>query len=150
MESITQEKKKKIVEVIAVIVLILIGLIARVAFWPNAISQINCDEAMSAINAKAIAETGKDMYGTSFPVYFETWQYGGQSAMLIYIMACCIKIFGFSIFSIRLPLLLVSLLSLLIFYDLAKRCSQNRKIALLSLRTIGYLSMAYHAIQMVY
>ena len=83
-------------------IIILIGIIARLIMWPNGLKEINCDEAMTAINANSIANTGEDIYGTSYPVYLEAWQYTGQSVMLAYIMAIFIKIFGASIFSVRL------------------------------------------------
>lgn len=45
----------------------------------------------------------------------------------------CIKILGFSIFSIRLPLFLLSILSLYVAYDLAKKIFNDEKIALIIL-----------------
>ena len=95
--------------------------------------ELNVDEAMTALNAKTIAETGKDLTGVSFPVYLEAWGFAGQSVMLAYIMAFFIKIFGFSLFSIRLPMLLISLVSLFIFYDFAKRIFKSKKVALVAL-----------------
>ena len=55
-----------------IIALFIFAFCIRIINWPI-IKDINCDEAMSAINAQAIAKTGKDIYGTSFPVYFEAW-----------------------------------------------------------------------------
>ena len=75
---------------------------------------------MTAINANAIAETGKDIYGTSFPVYLEAWRVFGQSVFLMYCIAICIKIFGISLIAVRLPMLLISIISLFVFYDLKK------------------------------
>lgn len=126
-------KRERIVSNILLAVLLIIGIIVRIYHWPNGLNAVNCDEAMSAINAKAIADYGKDIYGTSYPVYFEAWQEGGQSAFLIYTMALCIKIFGFSIFSVRLPMLLISILALIITYDFAKRIFKDKKIALVIL-----------------
>lgn len=111
-------------------IILIIAITVRLISWPNAISQINVDEAMTAINAKSIAESGKDIYGTSFPVYLEAWGAMGQSVMLTYLMALCIKLFGFSMVSIRLPMLIVSILSIIVFYDLIKRIFNNKKLAL--------------------
>lgn len=117
--------------------IIIVAIIVRVAMWPNVFNEINCDEAMTAINAKAIADTGKDIYGTSFPVYFSAWQYTGQSAMLAYIMAICIKIFGASIISVRLPMLIISIISLFVMYDFCKRIFKNKNIALIILALLA-------------
>lgn len=126
-------KNKVTKEKIIIILIIIIAIFSRTYQWPNTINGINCDEAMTAINAKSIAETGKDIYGTSLPVYFETWLVSGQSALLTYLIALCIKIFGFSIFSVRLPMLLMSIWSLYVFYKLVKLIFNDNKIAIISL-----------------
>lgn len=41
-------------------ILIIIGISVRIYNYPSAISEMNGDEIMTAINAKAIADTGKD------------------------------------------------------------------------------------------
>ncbi len=114
-------------------IIILIGIVVRVIGWPNSFEEVNCDEVMTALNAKEISETGKDIYGTSFPVYLESWGYSGQSVMLAYITAIFIKLFGANIFSVRLPLLLISIISLFVIYDLCKRIFKNKDVALIIL-----------------
>lgn len=111
-----KETTKKVI----ILLIFAIAIIIRIIKWPLIMEEINCDEAMTAINAKAISETGCDMYGTSFPVYFEAWLVGGQSALLTYLMSISIKIFGFSIISIRFPLLIISIISIFIFDKLVK------------------------------
>ena len=91
---------KETIKKVIILLIFAIAIIIRIIKWPLIMEEINCDEAMTAINAKAISETGCDMYGTSFPVYFEAWLVGGQSALLTYLMSTSIKIFGFSIMSI--------------------------------------------------
>ena len=76
---------------IAFLMLIIIGILARIVDFPNAIPEMNCDEIMTVINAKSIAETGKEINGISFPVYLLGW--GGQSVVLVYLMAICFKLF---------------------------------------------------------
>lgn len=121
------EKQKPLI----LFALILIFAIAfRLVSWPTTISQINVDEAMTALNAKTMAETGKDMYGTSFPVYLEAWSWAGQSVVLMYLMAFFIKLFGFSMLTIRLPMLCISIVSIIVFYDFIKRIFHNQKLAL--------------------
>lgn len=118
---------------VVIILIFTIAIFSRIYLWPNTINEINCDEAMTAINAKAISETGKDMYGTSWPVYFETWLVGGQSAMLTYFMALSIKLFTFSTFAVRLPMLIISIISLYIFYKLIDLIFENKKITIITL-----------------
>lgn len=123
---------------IALIVLILIfAIIIRIWNWPNTIGDINCDEAMSAINAKSIAENGTDIYGTTYPIYFEGWLYSGQSAFAIYAIAFFIKIFGFSTISIRLPILLISISSLFFILLLINRVFKNKTMSLIVLSLLA-------------
>lgn len=140
--------KKKTIEKIIFIIILLIGIITRIYLWPNAIQDVNCDEIMTAINAITISQTGKDMYGTSFPVYLEAWGTMGQSSMLAYLIAICIKIFGISIFSIRLPTLIISIISIVVIYDFAKRIFNNKKIALLVMALVAI--SPWHILQSIW
>lgn len=120
-----------------VVIIFILAILFRVVNWPNVINDINCDEAMSAINAKFIAENGKDMYGTTYPVYFESWLIGGQSALPVYIMAFFIKIFGFSNFAVRLPMLIISMSSLLFIFLLTRKISKDKNISLIALTLLA-------------
>ncbi len=112
------------------VLIFILAIYVRLLNWPYAISQINIDEAMTALNAQSIAQYGTDLYGTSFPIYLKAWGSMGQSVMLAYIMAILIKIFGFSFISIRLPMLIISLLSIFIFYKLVQEIFENENLAL--------------------
>ena len=134
--------KKKII----FIILINIGIIIRIVNFPNAISEINGDEIMTIINAKDIADTGKDANGISFPVYLQGW--GGQSVMLLYLMALIFKIFNYSLFTARLPMLIVSIISLFVFYDFTKKITKNEKIALIGLAVL--VISPWHILQSIW
>ena len=112
--------KEKIYNIV-VVLLILLAIIIRIINWPNGFGDINCDEAMLAINARSISENGTDIYGPSFPVYFEAWLNSGQSALSTYITALSIWIFGFNLFAIRLPILVISIVSICIVFLLTKK-----------------------------
>ncbi len=86
----------------------LVGIITRLWSFGNAPGGFFCDEAMVAIDAKAIADYGTDHYGMRFPVYFQAWKNGQQSIMLGYLTAPFIKLFGMSKLTVRLPMLIVS------------------------------------------
>ena len=133
--------------------IIFICIIAGAVFirfynWPNAITQVNCDEIMTAVNAKSIADTGKDLYGTSYPVYLEAWGGMGQSVFLLYSMVLCIKIFGYSLAAVRLPMLIISVISLFVFYDLARRICKNKYYALIFLAIAAF--SPWHILQSIW
>lgn len=113
--------------------ILLIGILVRVIKWPNMIELVHLDEAMTAINAKTIAEQGIDMYGTTYPVFFEAWKWGGQTAVLTYLMALCIKIFGFNMIAIRMPTLVISIISIVIIYLLTNKLFHSKRMALIAM-----------------
>ena len=117
-------------------IIIIIGIGLRIYNFPSLLQEMNGDEIMTVVNAKSIAETGKDIEGISFPVYLHGW--GGQSVVLLYLMALSIKIFGYTLFSVRLPMLLVSLIALFVFYDLVKKVTKNQNIALIGLALVAF------------
>lgn len=135
-------EKKKIYNILF-IVLVIIILILKIINWPTTLQEMNCDEAMTAIDAKELAETGRDHNGIQNPVYLLGW--GGQSVILVYLMALCIKIFGYSTFAIRLPMLVVSIVAIFVFYDLVKRMTKNKTIAKIGL--IAVLIMPWQMLQ---
>ena len=82
----------------------------------------NQDEAMAALEGLTLSKYGTDHYGVSFPVYFEAWTgYGQMNVLLSYILIPFFKIFGVSIFTARLPLLVFSLISIYVLYRFSYR-----------------------------
>lgn len=130
------------------IIILFIAIAFRMFSWPTAISQINSDEAMTALNAKTIAESGKDMYGTSFPVYLEAWGSMGQSVMLMYFMAFFIKLFGFSMITVRLPMLIISIVSIIVFYCLVDKIFGNKKLSLFAMAFVSICP--WHLLQSIW
>lgn len=125
------------------LIIIIIAIFVRICEFPNALKEVNSDEMMLAVNAKSIADTGKDINGISYPVYL--LGFGGQSVLLLYLIVLCIKIFDYSLFAIRFPLLIISIISLVVFYDLIRRISKNNTIALIGL---GLLAISpWHILQ---
>ena len=72
------------------------------------------DEAGMAYDAKNIANYHYDRYLYRFPVYFNNFG-SGQSALYIYMAAILIKLFGYSIFVVRIPAVFLSVVSACIF-----------------------------------
>ena len=105
------------------------GIMLRIAFFMfySKSGDIYCDEAMTVLNARAIANNGTDIMGNAYPIYFATWLYGGQSGFATYIMAAFIKIFGFGLEITRLPILIFSVLGLCAFAGCAKLIMQNER-----------------------
>lgn len=96
------------------------GIFIRCFYFGAIPAGVHQDEAMAAVDALALANYGTDRYGTHFPVHFEAWKEGQMSVLLSYCMVPFIKLFGFSILVIRLPMLIVSCIGLLVLYFFAR------------------------------
>ena len=73
----------------------------------------NVDEAGTAYDAWCIANYHCDRFLYHFPVYFINYGGHGSSGLYTYLAAIMIKLFGFSVMSVRLPAILLSLASAL-------------------------------------
>ena len=63
--------------------------------------------------------------------------FGGQRALEIYLMALCIKLFDFSVNSIKLPSLIISLTSLYVMYRFMNKVCSNKVIAVIILALLA-------------
>lgn len=93
---------------------------------------VNQDEAMAAVDAKALSMYATDRYGMFMPVHFTAWGYGQMSVLLSYAMIPFIKLLGYNLVAIRLPLLLFSMLGLWAVYKVS-RLAFGDKIAFFAL-----------------
>lgn len=116
--------------IFALAVIVAVGV--RVILFSKIPGGVNQDEAMAAVDAKALAQYGTDRLGMSYPVHFQAWGFGQMSVLMSYLMVPFIKLFGFSTLVIRLPSLLVSLAGLVFLY-LFCRDAFNRDFALIVL-----------------
>jgi len=88
-----------------------LGCWARVAHFPAIPPGFNQDEAASGYEAYSLAQTGLDRWGDRWPAYFLSWG-SGQSVLLAYLTVPIVKIFGLSIITTRIVMLVLSLLTL--------------------------------------
>ena len=104
----TETGKKKFY-IVSLMLIVLVAVLIRTWQFGTIPGGMNQDGAMAAVDAKALAEYGTDRFGMRYPVHLTAWGYGQMSALMSYLMAPCIKLLGLSVFSARLPMLLVSL-----------------------------------------
>ena len=81
---------------------------------------LNPDSAMAAIDAKSIMQYGTDRFGMRYPVHFTAWGYSQMSVLMSYLMIPFFKIWGMTEITVRMPLFLISILGLLVFYLLVR------------------------------
>lgn len=100
---------------------------------------IHIDEASIALNAVTISESGKDEFGTSWPLYFKAF---GEYKNPVYIYAAggLFKLLGVSLFTLKLTSFLFYFVALIAIYYLVKILFPNQKIIqIYGLLSIGFL-----------
>ena len=97
-----------------------VGIVARVLWFGQIPAGMNQDEAFAAYEAWSLLRTGLDTSGYSFPVYLTAWG-SGMNALESYLMIPFIALFGLEVWVIRLPQLIVGVLSLIAAYDILNR-----------------------------
>lgn len=112
-------------------VFLAVGIGARVWRFGTVPGGINQDEAFAAYEAYSILRTGLDTSGYPFPVYLTAWG-SGMNALESYLMMPFIALFGLEAWAVRLPQLIVAVLSLIAAYGVMKRLI-NRWAALCGL-----------------
>jgi hypothetical protein len=91
-------------------VILLLGTFARVYMFGSVPGDINQDEAFAGYNAYTLLHHAADSYGYRLPVYLTAWC-SGMNALESYLMIPFVALFGMHVWVIRLPMLLVGLLS---------------------------------------
>lgn len=108
---------------------IILPLILIIAFFIRFIDlnntpALNPDEAALGYNAYSLILTGKDEHGASWPLHFKSfgdYKPGGY----VYLAIPFIKIFGLTPLAVRLPNLILSLLTILFLYKLVLLLTKN-------------------------
>lgn len=121
INKVREIKLTKRQELLLVVLLVGAGIFIRAFHFGISPVGVHQDEAMAAVDAKALSEYGTDRFGMRWPVHFTAWIGGQMSVLLSYCMVPFIKLFGFSTVSIRLPMLIVSGISLLALYYMGTR-----------------------------
>lgn len=85
---------------------------------------LNQDEAFAAYEAWCLLKTGRDSFGHSLPVYLTAWG-SGMNALESYLMLPFLALLGRTALAVRLPQLIVSLLSLPAAYGVGRRMADR-------------------------
>lgn len=86
------------------------------------------DEVSIGWNAYSISETGKDEYGTKLPILLRAYD-DWRPALYVYLVIPFIKIFGLNVIAVRLPAVLLSLVTVLATYFLVKELLKNSQFS---------------------
>ncbi len=95
--------------------------------FPN----INADEATFGYNAWSIAQTGKDEYGKLLPLRFKSFG-DNKLPVMFYTIVPFVKIFGLNEINIRLPFIIIGILTPVLFYFLTLELFKNKTVAVIT------------------
>lgn len=123
---------KRNVKIILILCIFLFGAFLRLYKLESIPQGLYQDETAIGYNAYSILKTGKDEFGRSYPVYFESF---GDFKLPVYIYATVISehFFGLTPFAVRFPSAFFGILTLGIFYFYVYEIVKNERIALFSL-----------------
>ncbi|GAB4549506.1 MAG: hypothetical protein Fur002_26660 [Anaerolineales bacterium] len=97
------------------LIILTIGIFARAWNFASMPPGLNVDEASIGIEAYDLYKFGIDRNAVSYPVHLISWG-SGQNAFYAYLLIPFILINGLNAFTIRLPMMLASVLSLPLMY----------------------------------
>lgn len=109
---------------------------------------VSPDEAIIAIDAHAVATTGRDVHGALMPLYFfvqvpKSERTGWFTPVIFYLSAAVQLVLPFSESSIRVPSVIVGMINLVLLFLLVRELSGNQWIALMSAALLA-LSPAHY------
>lgn len=126
MKKIFKNKNKIL---ILLIFLLALGLrVYKVTQYP---AGLNADEAAIGYNAYSLLLTGKDEFGHSWPLNFQSFN-DYKPGLYFYLTLPLIKILGLTVLAVRLPSVILGALTVLILYLSIKQIFQSDFWALIS------------------
>lgn len=120
-----KDKKNKKFKYLLYLIIIFVACFVRSIYLDKIPASLNYDEASIGYEAYSLTKYGIDRNGFSFPIHFISWG-SGQNVLYAYILIPFIKILGLTTFSVRLPMLIISCLSLIIAYYLFKEIFKDK------------------------
>ena len=109
----------------------------------NITPALNPDEAALGYNAYSLIQTGKDEHGISWPLHFKSfgdYKPGGY----VYLALPFVKLLGLTPFAVRLPNLILSILTIFFLYKLVFLWSRSNTIASLSAFVLAFSPWYIH------
>ncbi len=109
--------------------IITLGFVLRVAFLNISPPGFNADEAALGYNAYSLLKTGKDEWGESWPIVFKSFS-DYKPGLYVYLDLPFIVLFGLNELSIRLPSIILGIVSIYLTYLLSKEIFKKETIAI--------------------
>src|SRR5438046_1183056 len=102
---------KKYIIFILFILILLIAIFFRCYQLSKIPPSPSLDEVSIGYNAYSILNTGKDEYGYHFPLLLRAYD-DWRPALYVYMVIPFVKLFGLTVFAVRLPSVLLSFITI--------------------------------------
>lgn len=116
---------------IVLILIIILAAVLRLWNLNNFPAGLNADEAAIGYNAFSLFQTGKDEYGTPWPLTFKSFG-DFKPGLYFYTVIPFVAMFDLNEWAVRLPSAIFGILTVFLIYFLGKEIFKNRLVGLLS------------------
>lgn len=120
-----------VINIITFIIVILIAAALRLVALDKYPSGLNADEASIGYNAYSLLLTGKDEYGTPWPLSFKSFG-DFKPGLYFYFVMPFVALLGLNEWAVRVPSALFGIGTVILVYFLAIEIFKEKKVALLS------------------
>lgn len=121
------------VTVLSIALLVIAGVLLYATRLGDVPAYVIHDEAQGALQAHAIATTGRDLSGRLLPLYFTEPVFPpGRDPVLIYVTALGLKILPFTEAGVRTPTALVAVLNVVLTFVVARRLFDSAAMGLMA------------------
>jgi 4-amino-4-deoxy-L-arabinose transferase-like glycosyltransferase len=121
------------VTVLSIALLVIAGALLYATRLGEVPAYVIHDEAQGALQAHAIATTGRDLSGRLLPLYFtEPLFPPGRDPVLIYVTALGLKILPFTEAGVRTPTALVAVINVVLTFVVARRLFDSAPMGLIA------------------
>lgn len=115
-----------------VLLVLLLAAFLRLYNLADVPPSLSLDEVSLGYNAYSILRTGVDEYGTKLPLSLRAYD-DWRPALYAYFIIPSIKIFGLNAWAVRLPSIILSLITVYFTYLIVLELFKQRKIALIAM-----------------
>ncbi len=146
---------QKNIKVFLIVAIVLLAAFFRLYQLASIPPQASLDEVSIGYNAFSILHTGADEYGYRFPVLLRAYD-DWRPALYTYFVIPFVALFGLTVSAVRMPSVILSILSVLAMYKLADLLFKNRTISLFVLLALAispwhiYISRLGHEVNLFF
>lgn len=120
---------QKNIKAFLIIAVVLLAVFFRFYHLSTVPPQASLDEVSIGYNAFSILHTGADEYGYKFPILLRAYD-DWRPALYTYLVIPFVALFGLTVEAVRLPSVILSVLSVLALFKLSESLFKNRTISL--------------------